>query len=144
MLSVPRIDLDEARRLVAAATARSAEIGVPMCIAVVDESGYLVAFDRMDGAKVTSVSIAIDKAFTAAGARNATSFYGAASRPDGPAWGINQTNGGHFCVIGGGLPVVADGVVIGGLGLSGGTAAQDEEVAAYAVEQVKVGAAVSR
>lgn len=139
MLTIPRIDLDEARRLVEAATVRSTEIGVPMCIAVVDESGYLVAFDRMDGAKITSVSIAIDKAFTAAGARNPTSFYGEVSQPAAPSWGINQTNGGRFCVIAGGLPVVADGAVIGGIGLSGGTAKQDEEVAAYAVDQVKVG-----
>jgi uncharacterized protein GlcG (DUF336 family) len=144
MLTVPRIDLDEAHRLIEAATARSAEMGVPMCIAVVDESGYLVAFDRMDGSKITSVSIAIDKAFTAACARNPTSFYGEVSQPSGPSWGINRTNGGRFCVIAGGLPVVVDDAVIGGIGLSGGTAKQDEEVATHALEQVTVGAAAAR
>ncbi len=105
-----------------------------MCIAVVDESGNLIAFDRMDGAKITSISIAIDKAFTAGAARNPTSFYGAVSQPGAVSWGINQTNGGHFCVIAGGLPIVVNGVVVGGLGLSGGTAAQDEQVAAAALE----------
>lgn len=138
MLQISRIDLSEAKALIAAATERSHEIGVPMCIAVVDESGYLVAFDRMDTAKITSVSIAIDKAFTAAGARNHTSFYGRVSRPDGPAWGINQTNDGRFNVIAGGIPITVAGNVIGGIGISGGTAAQDDDVAAHAVNRAAV------
>lgn len=138
MLQISRIDLAEAKALIATATERSLEIGVPMCIAVVDESGYLVAFDRMDTAKITSVSIAIDKAFTAAGARNHTSFYGKVSRPDGPAWGINQSNGGHFNVIPGGIPIIVDGNVIGGIGISGGNAAQDDDVAAHAVNRAAV------
>lgn len=138
MLTVQRIANDEARQLVERAVAHSKQIGVSMCIAVVDESGYLVAFDRMNGAKVTSVSIAIDKAFTAAGARNPTSFYGRVSQPQEVSWGINQTNGGHFCVIAGGLPVLVDGVVIGGIGISGGTANQDEAVAHAALSAFSV------
>lgn len=134
MMVVRRLDLEDAHRLIRAAADKAAQMSVPQCIAVADESGTLIAFERMDGGKVSSVSIAIDKAFTAAVARNATSFYGSASQPDGAAWGINQTNGGHFCVIGGGLPVVVDGVVVGGIGVSSGTAAQDEEVAHAAVE----------
>ncbi|MBY4573076.1 DNA polymerase III subunit delta' [Gordonia paraffinivorans] len=139
MLQISRIDLAEARALIDAATERSLEIGVPMCIAVVDESGYLVAFDRMDTAKITSVSIAIDKAFTAAGARNHTSFYARVSAPGAPAWGINQTNDGHFNVIPGGIPIVVDGNVIGGIGISGGNSAQDDDVAAHAVNRAGVG-----
>jgi uncharacterized protein GlcG (DUF336 family) len=129
MLSIARIATQEARTLVDQARELSVQLGVPMCIAVVDESGCLVAFERMDHAKVTSVSIAIDKAFTAAGARNPTSFYGQVSQPGSPSWGIDQTNGGHFCVIAGGVPLTVDGVVVGGVGLSGGTAAQDDEIA---------------
>jgi uncharacterized protein GlcG (DUF336 family) len=104
-----------------------------MCIAVTDESGTLTAFVREDGAKVTSVSIAIDKAFTAAGARNATTFYRDVSQPSGPAWGIKGTNDGRFSVIGGGQPVYDDGVVVGGIGISGGTATEDDDVAVAAV-----------
>ncbi|MGC4934097.1 GlcG/HbpS family heme-binding protein [Gordonia sp. DT30] len=143
MLQVSRIDLTEAKTLIDAATERSREIGVPMCIAVVDESGYLVAFDRMDDAKITSVSIAIDKAFTAAGARNTTAFYGGVSQPGGLAWGINQTNDGHFNVIAGGIPIIVDGRVIGGIGLSGGTSVQDDDVAAYAVEHPNIAGSAS-
>jgi uncharacterized protein GlcG (DUF336 family) len=140
MQTIRRIGLQDADDLVAGARRRSEEIGVSMCIAVVDESGTLVQFVREDGAKVTSISIAIDKAYTAAGARNHTSFYGAVSQPGGPAWGIDGSNGGRFTVIGGGVHIVEDGVVVGGLGISGGTAEQDADVALAAVEHVHTGA----
>jgi uncharacterized protein GlcG (DUF336 family) len=133
MQTIRRIGLDEAEILVAAARARAAEIGVPMCIAVVDESGVLSAFVREDGAKVTSVPLAIDKAFTAAGARNHTTFYGKVSQPGGPAWGIAHSNDGRFSPIGGGVHLVEDGVVVGGIGISGGNAAEDQDVAMAAV-----------
>lgn len=134
MQTFRRLDLQDARGLVQQAVQKATEIGVPQCIAITDESGTLIAFDRMDGGKVSSVAIAIDKAFTAAVARNATSFYGNASQPGKPAWGINQTNGGRFCVIGGGLPIIVDDAVVGGIGVSSGTAAQDEVVAQAAVD----------
>ncbi len=72
MLSIKRLSSDEAKILIEGAEEKSSEIGVPMCIAVVDESGNLVAFTRMDGAKISSISIAIDKAFTGAAARKGT------------------------------------------------------------------------
>ena len=127
------IGITEARTLIDGARHRAHQIGVPMCIAVADHAGILIAFLREDAAKPTSVSIAIDKAFTAAGARNPTSFYARASQPGAPAWGIDKTNGGHFTVIGGGAPILEDGVVVGGIGISGGTSAQDEDVALAAV-----------
>lgn len=105
-----------------------------MCNAVVDESGVLIAFERMDGGKVTSISIAVDKAFTAAGARNTTAFYGEVSQPGNAAWGIASSNGGRFSVIGGGQPILVDGEVVGAVGVSSGTAAQDDDVAGFAVE----------
>lgn len=134
MQDVRRIGLSEADILIAAARKHAATIGVPMCIAVADESGHLVAFVREDGAKITSISLAIDKAFTAAGARNHTTFYAEVSRPGGPAWGIDQSNGGHFTAIGGGVHVLEGGAVVGGVGISGGTSHQDHEVAMAAVE----------
>mgnify|MGYP005984664371 CR=1 FL=1 len=136
MLNIKRIDISEARELITAATTRSTEIGIPMCIAVADESGYLVAFERMDTSKPTSVAIAIDKAFTAAGARNPTSFYADVSVPGGPAWGIDHTNDGHFTAIPGGIPIHDGSTVIGGIGISGGNSSQDDDVAAYAVAHV--------
>ncbi|MBR9765417.1 MAG: heme-binding protein [Rhodobacteraceae bacterium] len=136
MLTINRLDVEEARCLIAGARTRAEEIGVPMCIAITDESGNLVAFERMDGGKVTSITIAIDKSFTAAGARKATDEYGAASQPGGPAWGIGSAISGRLMVVAGGLPVVRDGEVLGGIGVSSGSPAQDREVATAGLQRL--------
>jgi uncharacterized protein GlcG (DUF336 family) len=113
---------------------RATEIGVPMDIAVVDDCGVLLAFVRMDGAKVTSADIAINKAFTAAGTRKGTHEYAAAGGPGGPAFGIHASNGGRFTIFGGGLPVMIDGQCAGGVGCSSGSAEQDREVAQAGID----------
>ena len=69
MQIIKRLDLNDARILLEGARAKASEIGVPMCIAITDEGGNLVAFERMDGGKVTSITIAIDKSFTASAAK---------------------------------------------------------------------------
>ena len=129
MLTITRLDIEDARKLIAGARAKATDIGVPMCIAICDESGGLIAFERMDGGKTTSITIAIDKAFTAGGARKATHEYGSASQPGAPAYGINSAIGGRLMVVGGGLPVLVDGVVVGAIGVSSGTPQQDTDVA---------------
>lgn len=133
MLTTRRLDLADARRILQGAARRSEEIGVPMCTAVVDDSGTLIAFERLDGGKVSSVSIAVDKAYTAAAARNRTAWYGDESAQNSPTWRIKGTNGGRFSTIGGGVPVVVDGAVVGGIGVSSGSAAQDVDVAEAAL-----------
>lgn len=134
MLTIKRLDIEDARRLIAGARAKAEEIGVPMCIAVTDEGGNLVAFERMDGGKVTSVTIAIDKSYTASAAKKATHDYGAASQPGAPAWGIGSAIGGRLMVVGGGLPVIVDGEVVGGIGVSSGTPDQDRAVAQAGID----------
>ena len=125
MLKINRLSMEEANLLVEGATLKAQEISVPMCIAVTDESGHLIKLDRMDGGKVSSIPIAIDKAFTAAVARNGTHVYNQLCVPGSQTFGIHITNGGHFCIIGGGLPVHVDGQIVGGIGISSGTAEQD-------------------
>ena len=134
MLDIKRLSLDEAKILVEGAEEKSRAIEVPMCIAVADESGNLVAFTRMDGAKISSISIAIDKAFTAAAARKGTHEYNQLAVPGKPTFGIHVTNQGRFSIIGGGLPILIDGDVVGGIGISAGTAEQDQVVAQGAVD----------
>ncbi|WP_323718055.1 GlcG/HbpS family heme-binding protein [Paracoccus aminovorans] len=134
MLTITRLDQQDARRLIEGAEAHSRSIGVPMCIAITDESGHLLAFSRMDGSKITSTTIAIDKAFTAAAARKPTHEYGTASQPGAPAWGISSAIGGRLMVVGGGLPVEHDGQVIGGIGVSSGSPAQDQSVAQAGID----------
>lgn len=134
MLTLRRLDIADAAVLIAGAREKAKEIGVPMCIAITDESGNLVAFERMDGGKITSITIAIDKSFTASGARKATHEYGAVSQPGAPAWGIGSAIGGRLMVVGGGLPVVLDGEFVGGIGVSSGTPGQDQEVAQAGID----------
>lgn len=135
--TIPILTLEGARTAVAAAEARAKEINVPMNIAIVDSSCHLIAFARMEGAKVTSINIAIDKAFTAAGHRAPTSVYKENVWPGGPAFGIWNSNGGRFTTIAGGVPIVKDGVVVGAIGCSTGTPSQDEDVAKRGVEAVE-------
>ncbi len=136
MLDIKRLSRAEAQIMIDAAEHKAREHGVPQCIAISDESGSLIAFSRMDGGKVSSIKIAIDKAFTAAAAKNPTEHYNRLCQPGQPAFGIHVTNDGHFCIIGGGLPVIVDGDVVGGIGVSSGTPAQDIEVAQAGVDAV--------
>ncbi|MGI3169706.1 GlcG/HbpS family heme-binding protein [Pseudooceanicola sp. C21-150M6] len=136
MITVQRLDLKDARVMLEAAKAKATEIGVPMCIAITDDAGNLIAFERMEGGKVTSTTIAIDKSYTASGAKKATHEYGEASQPGKPAYGIASAIGGRLMVVGGGLPVMVDGACVGGIGVSSGTPAQDMEVAQAGLDAV--------
>ncbi|AVH44978.1 GlcG/HbpS family heme-binding protein [Agrobacterium tumefaciens] len=139
MLTINRLSLADAYILISGARAKAEEIGVPMCIAITDESGQLIAFERMDGSKVTSTIIAQDKAYTAAGAKRSTESYGAASQPGQPAYGINSAIGGRLMVVAGGIPVVVDGEVVGGIGISSGTPEQDHACAQAGIDCFLVG-----
>jgi uncharacterized protein GlcG (DUF336 family) len=134
MLTIKRLSIAEAQTLIDGAAARARAIGIPMCIAVCDESGHVIRFDRMDGGKVSSISIAIDKAFTGAVARRGTHVYNQLCVPGSQTFGIHVSNEGHFSIIGGGLPVTVDGEIVGGIGLSSGTAEQDLDCAEAALK----------
>jgi len=133
MLTIRRLSREEAQILIDGAALKAQEIKVPMCIAVTDESGHLIRFDRMDGGKISSISIAIDKAFTGAAARRGTHIYNDLCVPGKPTFGIHVTNEGHFSIIGGGLPVWAGGEIVGGIGVSSGSAEQDQLCAEAAI-----------
>lgn len=139
MMTVERLDLNDAQVMLKAARAKAEEIGVPMCIAITDDGGNLIAFERMDGGKVTSTIIAIDKSYTASGAKKATHEYGDASQPGKPAYGITSAIGGRLMVVGGGLPVMVNGQCVGGIGVSSGTPDQDREVAQAGVHAITNG-----
>ena len=107
-------------------------------IALVDGTLHLLHFVRMPNAKLTSIQISVDKAFTAAGHRSPTSAYQNKNfLPGGPAYGIHNTNGGRFNIIGGGIPIVIEGQTVGAIGVSTGTPAQDIECATAGVEAVE-------
>lgn len=128
MISVKRLSIEDARILIDGAREKAKEIGVPMCIAVTDDSGNLIAFERMNGGKAHSIEVAQDKAFTAGAARKATHEYNAVNTPGNLAFGIHTEAGGHISTVGGGLPVVIEGDCVGGIGASSGSPQQDMEV----------------
>lgn len=134
MLTVRRLSHQDARELIAGASQHARELGVPMCISVCDESGNLIAFERMDGGKIHSIQLSMDKAFTAASARKATHEYNAACTPGSLVFGIHTALGGRISVVGGGFPVTVDGEVVGGIGVSSGTPQQDMECAQAGLE----------
>jgi uncharacterized protein GlcG (DUF336 family) len=123
------VSSDLAHRMIAAAEAKAQEIGVPMVIAVCDESGVLKAFSRMDGAALLSVQVAQDKAYTAIGFGMPTDGWHDFIKDDPPL--ARGAVGGieRLVSFGGGYPVKRGERVIGGIGVSGGHYSQDMEVA---------------
>jgi uncharacterized protein GlcG (DUF336 family) len=123
------ISTDLAHRIIAAAEAKAAEMGVPMNIAVCDESGVLKAFSRMDGAALLSVQIAQDKAYTAVGFGMPTDGWHEFNKDDPPlatgaVGGIDR-----LVIFGGGFPIKLGDQLIGAIGVSGGHYTHDMEVA---------------
>jgi uncharacterized protein GlcG (DUF336 family) len=129
MRTAQKLTLDDARVMMAAAEAKAREIGVDMDIAITDDNGSLLMFHRMDNGRITSIDVAINKAFTAAAARRSTRAYGEVSGPGGPAFGIHVSNQGRFMIVAGGLPVFVNDEIVAGIGCSSGTPDQDEVVA---------------
>lgn len=140
MKTILRADLNDARIMITAAQSAATAMGVPVCIAVCDESGHLIAFERMEGAKSSSADIAIDKAFTAASTRKGTHELGAAAQPGKPAYGVWAAAQGRFMIVGGGIAVFHGDDVVAAIGVSSGTPDQDRAIAeAGAAEFAAVG-----
>jgi uncharacterized protein GlcG (DUF336 family) len=123
------ITLEEAQKVIAAGEAQARAIGQPMNIAVVDAGANLRAFVRMDGAWLGSIDIAINKAFTAKAFDISTRDLGLNSQPGDQFFGIHVSNHGRVMIFAGGLPLKVNGQVVGAVGVSGGSGAQDQLVA---------------
>ncbi len=118
-----------AHRMIAAAEDKARQIGVPMNIAVIDESGVLKAFSRMDGAPLLSVQIAQDKAYTAVGFGMPTHGWFDFIKNDPPLAAGAPSGIDRLVIFGGGYPISIDGTLVGAIGVSGGHYTQDQEVA---------------
>ncbi len=123
------VNLEDARRVIAAAEAKAAEIGQPMNIAVADAGGNLVSHVRMDGAWLGSIDISINKAFTSRAFDIQTKDLGDNAQPGNQFYGIHASNHGRIMIFAGGLPLSRDGQVVGAIGVSGGSGEQDQSVA---------------
>ena len=129
MRQILKLGRDEAAHMAAAAIRKAEEIEVLETVCIADDGGYPIVLERMDRARITGPQIAWNKAFTAAGHKRSTHLFNQA--PNGPAlpgneaFGIQLSFEGRFAVFVGGFPIVVDGEVIGGIGLSGGNGEQD-------------------
>lgn len=125
----PKLTLEGARAVLAAAERRAQEIQRPMDIAVVDDGGHLLAFARMDGAKLSSIEISLVKA-RAAAVRRAPTGPPAGEQPNlAVALGLAVASPAQQTPVRGGVPLVVEGQVVGAVGVSAGTEEQDEDVA---------------
>jgi glc operon protein GlcG len=127
---VPHLKLtfDGAQKMLAAGIAKAHAMGQPQCITIVDDGGHLLAFARMDGARVLSIDSSRKKAMTAASNRVPTGGIAAENELK-----LAIATEGKMTNLMGGLPIVVDGHVIGGIGVGSGTGEQDLEVSKAAI-----------
>lgn len=123
------MNLEDARRIIAAAEIKAAEIGQPMNIAVADAGGNLVAHVRMDNAWMGSIDISIKKAWTSRAFDISTKDLAEHSQSGDQFFGINASNGGKVMIFAGGIPIKKGKKVVGAIGVSGGSGEQDHAVA---------------
>jgi glc operon protein GlcG len=119
----PNITLDQARKAIAAADAEARKNSWPMAITVVDTAGQLVAFQRADNTQTASVQVSQDKAVSAAMYRRPTKVFQDILAKGEVGWRVLNLRGAS--TVEGGLPIVVDGKIIGGLGVSGMASDQD-------------------
>ncbi len=136
--NTPKLTLEGARAILAAAEKKALGIKVPMNIAVVDGGAHLLAFIRMDGAKLSSVEVALTKARAAALRWSPTGPSPGKGEPSAIlSLGLSLATDNKLTAIRGGLPLVVDGQVIGGIGASAGTEDEDVSVAQAGVDELK-------
>ena len=129
------VSLETAKKVAVPAMAEARKNQWTMVVAIVDPAGDLVYFERMDDTQVGSVEVALSKARSAARFKRPTKAFQDALAAGGEGWRILALSG--AVAVEGGLPLVADGKVVGAIGVSGGTSAQDGQVAAAGAAVVK-------
>ena len=126
-----RMTLAAANALIEKVKAKASEMGVDIVAAVSDKAGRPVAVQCMDGAYIASFT------YTSASLKMSTAQLAELSQPGQDLYGIQFTNNGKIVIFGGGEVLEYDGQIVGALGVSGGTAAQDTAIAAYGKEVFK-------
>ena len=134
-----RLTLEGARIIIGAAAERAASLNLKVNVAVVDDGGHLLSFDRMNGARPASGYTAITKATTAATFRQPTGPIPAGTASPDLLQNLSlqiaaQASGGTITTLYGGVPVVVDGQVIGAVGVGGGSGDQDAQIARAGVQ----------
>ncbi|MBQ3133030.1 MAG: heme-binding protein [Clostridia bacterium] len=126
------VSLEQALWLAEQVKAKAREMGFPCVVAVSDRAARPVLVECMDDAYIASYDVAFNKAFTVVSLKMPTSDLKSLAQPGADLYGIQFTNNGKIVIFGGGEPLRnADGKIVGGLGISGGSEEQDTALAAY-------------
>lgn len=136
-LQIKSISLKAAKALIELVEAEAKRMGVNAVIAVSNAGANPVAVHCMDDSYIASFDVAFQKAYTVVALKMSTMTLKGLSQPGGALYGIQHTNQGRIVIFGGGEPLEVDGVVIGGLGVSGGSEEQDAALAAYGKNKLK-------
>ena len=123
----PSITAERAKTVAAAAVAEARKNQWTMAVAIVDPAGDLVYFEKMDATQNGSVTVAIDKARSAARFKRPTKAFQDTLAAGGDGLRVLALNG--AVPVEGGVPIVVDGKIVGAIGVSGGTSAQDGQCA---------------
>jgi len=133
LISRRQLSLDLALALLARVREQAEARDLSLAAAVVDAAGHMLASQRMDGAALGAMQLAIGKAFTAASWAAPSGEFGSSTQPGGDDWGWNTTDA-RIVVYAGGIPLLVEGELVGAVGASGGTAAEDEECVVAAAD----------
>lgn len=125
------ITLDIAKELIEAVEVESKNRGIPMVIAVCNSYGNIIAVHVMDNSPLVSFDVAMKKAYTAVAMKIRTIDLCKLAQPGGSLYGVDRLDGGRIVLIGGGVPLYLGDKIVGGLGVSGGTVEEDNEIATY-------------
>lgn len=125
------MNLKLATALIEKVEEEAARMGVKAVVAVSDAAGRPVAIHCMDGSYIGSYDVALNKTYTSVAFQMSTAELAKLAAPGGSLYGIQNTNEGKIVIFGGGEPLMVDGVMIGAIGVSGGTAEQDTKLGAY-------------
>lgn len=129
-----QLSLEVVKEMAKAAEEKAASINVPVIFAAVDAGANLMLMHRMENAFITSIDIAINKAFTAACLKQGSHEIAGCVQPGESLYGLQLTNNCRIVPFGGGMPIIVDGEVVGAVGVSGGTVEEDMSIAQAAVD----------
>lgn len=132
-----KMTLEKAKKLAEAVHERAREMGVKAVVAVADRGGNPILVEAMDDAYLASWDVALQKSYTVVALKMSTAKLATLAAPGGSLYGIQFTNQGKIVIFGGGEPLEADGKIVGGLGVSGGSAEQDTALAAFGRDKFK-------
>ena len=125
------ITLEQAKRLAKKVEQKAREMGVKAVVAVSNTAARPVLIECMDDSYIASYDVAVNKAYTVVALKMSTITLKGLSQPGQSLYGIQFTNEGKIVIFGGGDPLIYNGKIIGGLGVSGGSEEQDTELSAY-------------